>query len=230
MRNLRWLLILLLTSLSFGTHAAEPFRAEYTVFKGANKIGNAVLSVTTNENIMRWQLETEASGILALFTNKKPFSESVMHKSDSDFRLSSVLVALRRDDTPQETVHLNWQQQQVEIITEGQRRQHFLQNAVYDFLSIHWLAAEMTRNAARKIEFDFYRRGKLIKSKLRLTNQTEIELGEKTIPVNCYMQTFLPSTSKYRYCYDISNPLMPLKIEKTKPGKKSTILQLKPGR
>ncbi len=225
--DLRLFLLLLLTNLSAGIQAAQAFEAEYTVYKGSRKVGEAVLSLALSENAMRWQLETEPTGIYALLTNKKPFTESVMHKNGNDFRLASILVSISRDDEPQETAHFYWQQQQIEILFEGLQKQRFLQNAVYDYLSIHWLAAEMTRSAGSRIEFDFYRRGKLIRSTLSLTEQSELEINKKTKSVICYKQTFQSSSRKYRYCYDSTNPLLPLRIEKMKSGKKSTIMLFK---
>ncbi|MCP4188153.1 MAG: DUF3108 domain-containing protein [Gammaproteobacteria bacterium] len=227
MSDLRPLLLLLLTCLSGGIQSAEPFQAEYTVYKGETKVGEAVLSLTLSENVLRWRLETEPSGIYALLTSKRPFSESVMHKYGNDFRPISILVSISREDEPQETAHFNWAQHQIEILAEGKRTQRFLQNAVYDYLSIHWLAAEMTRSTGSKLEFDFYRRGELIRSTLRLAGQSELTIDKKKIPVNCYDQTFQSSRRKYRYCYDLNNPLLPLKIKKTKSDKKPTIMLFK---
>ncbi|MCP3690166.1 MAG: hypothetical protein GY784_17310, partial [Gammaproteobacteria bacterium] len=63
MSDLRLLLLLLLTSISTGINAVEQFQAEYTVFKGATMVGNAVLSMTANKDAVLWQLETKPSGI-----------------------------------------------------------------------------------------------------------------------------------------------------------------------
>ncbi|MCP4277829.1 MAG: DUF3108 domain-containing protein, partial [Gammaproteobacteria bacterium] len=200
-------------------NAVEQFQAEYTVFKGATMVGNAVLSMTANKDAVLWQLETKPSGIFILLTSKKPFSESVMHKTENEFRLASTLIAHRRNDAPHETAHFDLQQQQVEVFAEGQYKRYPLESAVYDYLSIHWLAANMTQNKDRQIEFDFYRRAKITRSKLRLVAQSELEIDGKTRGVRCYVQTFQSSSSKYRYCYDLDNPLLPLEIENTKPGR-----------
>ncbi len=231
MPNLRLLLLLLLISISSGLRAAEPFQAEYIVSKGTTEVGNAVLAMTVNEDVVLWRLETKPSGLFILLTSKKPFSESVMHKTGNEFRLASILIADRRKDEPHETAHFYWQRQQVEILYEGQDKRYPLKNAVYDYLSLHWLAAEMTQNKEPLKEFDFYRRGKITRSKLQLTAQSELEIDGKARGVKCYVQTFQSTSSKYHYCYDLSNPLLPLKIENTKPGREpSTILfeKLKP--
>ncbi len=74
------------------------------------------------------------------------------------------------------------------------------------------------------MEFDFYRKGKIIRSSLKLIAQSEVKIGGETKETKCYMQTFASSRSKYHYCYDLDNPLLPLKIENTKPGRDPTII------
>ena len=85
----------------------------------------------------------------------------------------------------------------------------------------------MTINSGSKTEFDFYRKGKLAKSTLKLIGVPEINTKDKTRSVRLYEQSFKNSKTKYLYYYDLKNPLLPIKIERIKSGKDRTILLFK---
>ena len=56
---------------------------------------------------------------------------------------------------------------------------------------------------------------------------TITELNKKQIEVFIFEQTTEGSRSKLKYFYDPQKPLLPIKIERTKPEKKTTIMLLR---
>jgi len=227
-RPLLLLLVLILPGGALAETGFKPFEAKYILYKGSSEVGKAVLSLETLEKGIRWQLETEPSGLYSLLTSKKPYMKSVMRTNAAEYSLASIFISLSRDDEPQESATFDWQKQQLNVERKGKQKVVALENAVYDYLSVHWLGAHMKLNSGTKTEFDFYRKGKLLRSTLALTSQTQLEINEDTtMPVRCYQQTFQKSSRKYEYCYGDDNPFMPLKIVKMKSGKKPSILLFK---
>ena len=230
MPDFRALFLALIVALPGSVLAAappQPFSASYTLLKGNSKVGKAVIKLAGTQDSISWQLDTEPSGLYSLLTTLKPFSESVMQINGSDFRLHSIFMSLSRNDEAVESATFDWKAKQGFFKRKGKKKSATLKSAVYDYLSIHWLSAQMTINSGTKTEFDFYRKGKLLRSTLALTNQTQLEINEDTIPVRCYHQKFDQSSRQYEFCYGSENPYMPLKITKIKSGKKPSILLFK---
>jgi len=209
------------------TPAISAFNATYSLHMGGLKVGEANLSVEQLDANMRWQLSSKATGIFALLTGKKPYSESILNSSGNAYQLASITVSDNRKDQPTESVRFNWPEKKLEVQRKGKSEVLTLTNSVYDYLSIHWLSAQMTLNADSKTEVDFYLKGKLVKSTLKFIGVTDINIRDKSLSVRLYEQTFNNSKTRYEYYYDLKNPLLPIKIEQFKPGKDSTIMLFK---
>lgn len=219
--------LLLLIVASTGISAElqiRPYDAEYALYKGGLKVGESMFSLDKNDNALRWRLASEPTGIYALFTNKKPLSVSILERFGKDYRLARIRLSITRAEQPDESVILNWPKQQIEIKRKNTSQFIALKNTVYDYLSIHWLAAQMTVNSVSSSAFDFYRKGKLVQSKLMFLGQVELDINDQIQTVTKYMHSFPASSRSYEYYYGTDNPLLPLKIEKFKKGKSSSIM------
>jgi len=220
--------LFLLIFLPFGSLAAEPsiesFSAVYTLYKGGLKVGESELTVERFDSGMRWQLNSHASGMYALLTNKKPYSESVLQRSGKIFQLASIEVSNNRQDQPIETARFDWHKKNLNVHRKGKSKELKLASSVFDYLSIHWLSAQMTINNSTKTDFDFYRKGKLVRSTLKLLGEPEINIKEDKRTARLYEQSFKKSKPRYRSYYDLKNPMLPIKIERKIPGKNSTIM------
>ena len=97
---------------------------------------------------------------------------------------------------------------------------------VYDSHSIHLLTAQMLNQNLQQSEFYFYRKGKLSKSRLKRTGKSTIEINNKPIEVLVFELSSKSSGSILKIYYDPNKPLLPIKIVRTKPGKKTTIMLL----
>jgi hypothetical protein len=228
MRSLLLCLLIFVASAGLaGEQAISAFSATYTLHKGGLQVGEADLSMEQLDGNMRWQLSSRATGMYALLTSKKPYSESFLKSAGNDYQLASVTVSGNREDQPTESARFNWSENKLEVQRKGKSKVLTLKNNVFDYLSIHWLSAQMTINAGSKTEIDFYRKGKLVKSSLKLIGVSEINTKDKTRSVRLYEQSFKKSKTRYQYYYDLKNPLLPIKIERIKPGKDSTIMLFK---
>ncbi len=221
------LLIFFASASLADAQAITAFSATYTLHKGGLQVGEADLSMEQLDGNMRWQLNSRATGMYALLTDKKPYSESILKSLGNDYQLSSVTVSSNRKNQPTESAQFNWSKNKLEVQRKGKSKVLTLKNSVFDYLSIHWLSAQMTINAGAKTEIDFYRKGKLVKSTLKLIGESEINTKDKSRSVRLYEQSFNKSKTIYQYYYDLKNPLLPIKIERIKPGKDSTILLFK---
>ena len=219
--------LLLLVVASSGISAElqiRPFDAEYALYKSGLKVGEATLELDKNDNGLRWRQSSEPIGIYALFTNKKPLSVSILERFGKDYRLARIRLSITRAEQPDESVILNWSKQQMKIKRKNTSQFIALKNTVYDYLSIHWLAAQMTVNNGSSSVFDFYRKGKLVRSKLMLLGQVTLDINDQVQTVTKYRHSFPASSRTYEYYYGADNPLLPLKIEKFKKGKSSSIM------
>lgn len=205
--------------------AIRPYTAVYTLFDGTTRVGKSQLTLEEEENSLRWQLESEATGIYALLTSKRPFSESIMHQFKNAYRLNTLLVSDNRTEPPEEQAYFDWQNRRIDIQRKGKKNQLELDQLVLDSLSVHWLAAQMAIDAIDKTDFYFYRRGKLKQSSLSFIGLTDLVISGGSKTVSIYQQSAPGSSTSYQYFYDIDNFLLPLKIEKSKSGKiESTML------
>ena len=228
---MRSFLLALIIIVAPAGQANEPiisaFSATYSLHKGGLQVGEADLSMEQHDGHMRWQLSSRASGIYALLTEKEPYSESILKKSKSDYQLTSITVSSNRKDQPTETAEFNWSSNRLKVNRKNKSKTLKLKNNVFDYLSIHWLSAQMTIYAGTKSEITFYRKGKLLKSTLESKGIVEINTKDQSKSVHLYEQSFKKSKTRYRYYYDLENPLLPIKIERIKPGKDSNILLFK---
>jgi len=203
------------------------FNATYSLHKGSLQVGEANLSMAQNDANMHWQLSSKATGIYALLTSKKPYSESTLKRSGNDYQLASISVSDNHKDQVTESAQFNWRDKKLDVQRKGKSKVLTLGNSVFDYLSIHWLSAQMTLNAVSKTEIDFYRKGKLVKSTLKLIGLSKINIDDKSRSLRLYEQSFKASKTTYQYYYDLKNPLLPIKIERIKPGKDSTVMIFK---
>jgi len=222
-------LILGLLLLSSATcFAGEPtiaaFSATYKLYKGESEVGESELSMQLSDRRVRWQLSSRATGIYAILSNKKPYSESILKRAGDSYQLASIQVSDDGKDKPEESALFDWQKKTIEVERKGKSRVLDLGNAVFDYLSIHWFSAQMTLDATKQSTVAFYRKGKLVKSTLKLIGVSEVNLGSQTRSLRLYEQSFENSKTRYHYYYDLQNPSLPIKIERIKPGKDNTTL------
>ncbi|MCP4430040.1 MAG: DUF3108 domain-containing protein [Gammaproteobacteria bacterium] len=228
MRRLLVALLLISMVSSFAAdHSLSAFRASYNLFRNDKQVGESFLHIEKGNNRLSMQMITKPSGLYALITNLQPVTETTLIRAKGDFRLSTIRIFTNLNENPQEVVELDWQK---DLLTSNRKSKQYqlpLTEEVYDYLSIHWLAAQMSLADADLYQLKFYRKGKLSTSTLLRSGTETLEINGKKIQATVFEQSFKGSSRHFKYHYDRQNPWLPLRIERTKKGKKTTVLLLK---
>ena len=212
--------------LSFPALATEvplqAFSASYDLYRGSLHVGTAELSLAPSDKQWRWQLSTRARGIYSLLTRKKPYSETAFKLEHGSIRLQSIEISDGKDGEKRESARFDWQTGQVKTMRKGKQGQLPLSAEVYDYQSVHLLAAAMQLRDSEEETVDFYRKGKIVKSTLSYTGEEIIKVGDNQIRARAYRQVVDRSSTVLRYFYRAEQPLAPVFIENRK-GDKSPI-------
>jgi len=222
--------VLLALCLSLPAFAEEvplrAFTASYSLHRGSMHIGTAELSLEPFEQLWRWRLTTRARGIYAVFVHKKPYSETIFSRVQDDVRLQQIVIGDKKDEDKYESASFDWEAGRMKVLRKGKRGNVKLAASVYDYQSIHLLAAAMQRHQWDEQTVDFYRKGKLVKSKLTYLGEEMVDIGDRKIETRVFRQTIEGSRTVSRYFYDANQPLLPLLIENRKGDDSPSILRL----
>jgi len=224
-------LLLVAVSLFSPMLAAEvplrTFTASYDLHQGGKHIAVARLSLQGSDELWRWRMTTKARGIYALFISKSPYSETSFTQNDNDIQLQQIVVADSTDKKKHESANFDWKGGSIAVLRRGKQKQLPLNAEVYDYNSIHLLTAAMYLRQLKHTTVDFYRKGKLVKSKVVYSGEEIVDVNGEAIDALVYEQLIVGSNSKIRYYYDADNPLLPLRIEKLESGESPTTLSLR---
>jgi len=204
----------------------RPFHASYDVYMGGMRLAVSELSLENNDAGWYWTFVTRARGIYKLFTDKQPFSETHFRRFGDGFLVTEMRLGDHGGEQPYEIAHFDWIKSLLEVTRKKKRSEVRLGNEVYDYLSIHLLAASMGETQLPRPVIDFYRKGKLIKVRFVYSGRQTVNIGEESIEANVYEQVAAHSKSKIKYYYDVKNPLLPLRIEKLEAGESPSIMTL----
>jgi hypothetical protein len=223
------LLLALCVSLpaAAGEVSLRAFTASYDLYKGDMHVGNAELSLEPFDQLWRWRLSTQARGIYAVFVHKKPYSETTFTRDANDVRLRQIVIRDEKNEEAKEIASFDWQAGYMKSTREGKHREAVLSAEVYDYQSIHLLAATMQMQQSQEESVDFYRKGKLTRSKLTYLGEKTVSIGDREIEARSFRQTVEGSRTVIRYFYDLDQPLLPLLIENRKGDDTPSILSLR---
>jgi hypothetical protein len=204
-----------------------PFQASYALYRGGLNVASSELSLEQSGRYWRWRQTSKPKGIYALFSNINLYAETTLLRLDDEYKIHNILLSDEGDDQRFENARFDWDKRQIDIQYKNKRYIESMPDEVYDSHSIHLLTAHMLKQNIEGSDFNFYRRGKLAKSHLKRTGKSTLEINRKMIEVLVFEQTTEGSRSKLKYFYDPQKPLLPIKIERTKPEKKTTIMLLR---
>jgi hypothetical protein len=220
LRLLATLLLGLVVFISTGVIAEEvPLRAYtaiYDLTKSSMKLGTAELSLEPLEKMWRWRLTTRPSGLVAMVTSKKPYSETTFIREHDQIRLQQIVISDENDSKNLESASFDWNSRQMEVLRKGKRSSVNLTTEVYDYQSIHLLATAMQLQQLNEVTFTFYRKGKLVESRLVYRGKAVLKVNDRDTNANIFEQTISGSKTTVKYSYDQQNPLLPLLIETRK--------------
>lgn len=205
----------------------HPFDANYSLHIAGMHVGYSKLSLSQSGDLWRWQTSSKTRGVYSLLSNKKPYSETRFSLNAGRHLIQSILISDEGDKNLYETAHFDWQEKKVGILRKKVASSVTLSGDVYDYHSINWLVANMMETEKIELEIDFYLKGEVVKSIVKRIDNQNIDTAGEKVSAWVYEQTTVNSSSKFQYYFNPAKPLVPLKIEKLKPGKKAAVLLLK---
>lgn len=203
------------------------FDANYSLHIAGLHVGYSKLSLSQSGDLWRWQTSSKTRGVYSLLSNKKPYSETRFSLIAGRHLIQNILLSDEGDKNLYETAHFNWQNKQAKILRKKVTSTASLNDDVYDYHSINWLVVNMIKAGQTELEVDFYVKGEIVKSIVKRIDNRNIDTAGQKVSAWVYEQTAANSSSKLQYYFNPEKPLLPLKIEKLKPGKKTAILLLK---
>jgi hypothetical protein len=222
--------ILLLAMMAIPAFATDivlkPYQASYAVYRGGLNVANSELSLEQSGRYWRWRQSSKAKGVYALFSNKTLYSETTILRYNDRYKIHNVLFTEEGDDDGYENARFSWDSHTVDIQYKKKRYIETLPEDIYDSHSIHLLSASMLIDNLQALEFTLYRKGKLQKSYLKQSAKSKLEINQKVFDVLVFEQTTAGSSAIMKYYYKPQEPLLPIKIERIKPNKKTTIMLL----
>jgi hypothetical protein len=205
----------------------QAFDANYSLHIAGLHVGYSKLSLSQSGDLWRWQTSSKARGVYSLLSDKKPYSETRFSLNAGRHLIQNILISDEGDKNLYETAHFNWQNKKVKILRKKVTSSASISGDVYDYHSINWLVANMIKAEKTKLEVEFYVKGEVVKSIVKRIDNQNIDTAGQKVSAWVYEQTTANSRSKLQYYFNPARPLLPLKIKKLKPGKKTSILLLK---
>lgn len=224
------LILLSLSLVSPGLAAEVPLRsftANYDLHKGSMHIAVSEVSLQQMDQLWRWRATTAARGMYAWFINNKPYSETSFIQANDEMKIQQILHADPGDPEKNESASFDWARGSVEVLRKGKHKQLTLDTEVYDHQSIHLLAVSMRMQQLNEATVDFYRKGKITRSTLVYSGKGNVDVNGKTVAAEIFEQIIGRSKTKMTYYYAAETPLLPLRVEKLKPGKSPVTLTLR---
>lgn len=224
------LILLSLSLASTGLAAEVPLRsftASYDLYKGSMHIAVSEVSLQQMDQLWRWRATTTARGIYAWFINNKPYSETSFIQANDEIKIQQILHTDPGDPEKNESASFDWVRGSVEVLRKGKHKQLTLDAEAYDYQSIHLLAVSMRMRQLNEVTVDYYRKGKITRSTLVYSGKDNVDVNGKMVAAEVFEQMIGKSKTKLKYYYAAETPLLPLRVEKLKPGKTPVTLTLR---
>ena len=204
----------------------QAFSASYELRQGSRHFANAELRLEPVDGGWRWRMSTRARGIYSLFVDRQPRAETRFARDAGGFRLQQILIADEKRSGRRETARFDWRLGRVSIVRRGKARELPLEIDVYDYQSVHLLAASMLHRRQTEATIDFYHKGRLRRSRLAYVGDEPVVISGEPRTARVFEQSSSRSNSRIRYYYDAERPLLPLRIERFEAGESPSIMSL----
>jgi hypothetical protein len=205
----------------------RPYHATYDMYYGGMHVAITELALLRKDQQWSWHTLTRARGIYSIFTDKEPFAAALFSLNGSTPLLSELRFSDYGDDRHYETARFDWEGGRMKVLRKGKHWEVDLGAGVYDYQSIHLLAAEMQRAHQKTSTVDFYRKGKLVKSRVVYSGRDTVSIDGKQFEAEVFELVVSKSSGKVKYYYDTENPLLPLRVERLEAGESPSIMTLR---
>jgi hypothetical protein len=203
------------------------FTANYDLHKGSMHIAVSEISLQRVGQLWRWRTTTAARGIYAWLIDNKPYAETSFIQANDQIKIQQILHADPGNPEKNHSASFDWTRGSVEVRRKGEHKKLTLDTEVYDYQNIHLLAVSMRMQQLNEATVDFYRKGKITRSTLVYNGKGNVDVNGKTVAAEIFEQMIEKSKTKIKYYYAAETPLLPLRVEKFKPGESSVTLTLR---
>ena len=224
--SISFALLLLVLPATASADSLRSFSAVYSFYSGGMHLANSKLRLEQKGDKWRFHSSTKARGFYAMFTSEKVESETIFIQHETGIHLQQIKISNSGDKKNIELANFDWKNGQLYTQRKGKQKQLPISGDVYDFQSIHLLAALMREHDVKRVTVDFYNRGKLVKSRFVYGGKGTVNVDGKKIESNIYEQVMTGSNSKLKYYYDAEHPMLPLRIETLESGESSSVIAI----
>jgi len=223
--KIRYLLLTALLITGFNVQAIElsPFDTRYFVYRGNTHVAISQFSLKKYRSEWVWRMNTGPRGIFSWLTPKKPFAETRMQETANDIQLLLETSGDYPNKPAKRNTWFDHTNKKIYSMKAKEIKQLKLPENIYNYHSVHLLHPRMLASNNVKMDINFFKRGKLLKSTLTLEKQVELPVKKGKMVVDKITQTFKDSGKKLIYYYQ-GETLAPLKIEHSKPGKDKSVM------
>ena len=203
------------------------FEAIYELYSSGTHVADTRLSLKRdNQQNWWWRTSVRPRGIASIFTRKKPYADTLFSQDSDGFRIHQIKIGNHRSEAPDELVNFDWESGVIKVLRKGKQTRAELPGETYDYQSIHLVAAKMIQENIQERTVFFYRKGKVRQSTLAARGPGSMTVKREDKPALIFDQTIQGSRSTIRYYYDEKNPVLPLRIEKSKSGERQSTMIL----
>ena len=224
-RTERYLLLLLLALLPTHLLAAplETFSHDYMICRGETRVGKATMRLYPQYDYWIWEMRTEPVGWLRFLTRKKPFSETWLRLRDGEPALMLTRSGDYDDKPADRSTWFDDRKQRLYYANRKGTRQLDYRLPLHDILSIHLLYPRLLESPDGTLETDFYKKGKIRRTTLRLERDVPLRSGDDTLILDRVTQTLEGSDKQMVYYYRRGD-IAPIKIEQYKGKTEKSVM------
>ena len=164
--SLMMLLAPALLPLSAEESGLRPYSATYDLYYSGMHVATTRIALQRHDRQWSWSTLTRARGIYRMFTSKKPYSETRFSHDGGVMQLHEIRLSNHGNERHHETARFDWDDGRMKVLRKGKSWEVDLVDGIYDYQSIHLLADEMRRTQKKSATVSFYRKGKLVDSRI----------------------------------------------------------------
>ena len=220
------LALILVSATATADIQLQAYSASYDLHKGGMHVATTELSLQRLEQSWRWVASVNLRGIYSVFVKSSPASETRFSQVDNDVRIHQIIVSDAERDRF-ESASFDWDRGSIDVLRKGKQKQLELKTTVFDYHSLHLLAAMMRQQDQDRTSFTFYRKGRLRESWMVYSGEAEVDVNGEQVTAHVFEHTIRKSKSRVIYYYDTEHPLLPLRIERLESGESPAILTLR---
>ncbi len=227
-----WLALLLIPLLvtipgvTLASELLQPFTANYKLYKGGISVARITVSLQQQDNHWLWRSDMKPASWFSLFSDSQSFNKTRFVFENAAPTISQINLGEKQNEQLVETAIFDWSANKLFIQRKGKNRELTITKPVYDYQSIHLLAAELQRSEQKTKRVRFYRNGKLTTATMQYEGSRLLEYGNKPQQTEVFTLRRENSETVLTYFYAPGQPLYPIRVEQEEPDSSGFVILL----